>query len=96
MDRGAWWGYSPWGHKDMTEHTHIWRRVKLKHKRLSTKTELLDASEVLLLLLYLRVSYFFQVVSQGLFKIKISIGRKLYALVSQVDYGRLLGPRQCQ
>ena len=24
MDRGAWWGYIPWGHKDsdMTEHAH--------------------------------------------------------------------------
>ena len=24
MDRGAWWGYTPWGHKDsdMTEHAH--------------------------------------------------------------------------
>ena len=81
----------------MTEHTHIWRRVKLKHKRLSTKTEVLDASEVLVL--YLRVSFFFfffEVVSQGLFKIKISIGRKFYVLVSRVDYGRLLGSRQCQ
>ena len=49
-------GLQSMGHKDMTEHTHIWRRVKLKHKRLSTKTEVLDASEVLVL--YLRVRFF--------------------------------------
>ena len=49
MDRGAWWGYSPWGHKesDMTEHTHThshstlcssstdfgWQFASLKEKR---------------------------------------------------------------
>ena len=72
----------------MTEHTHIWRRVKLKHKRLSTKTEMVEClwspSSFIL-----KCEVFFEVVSQGLFKIKISIGRKFYVLVSWVDYGRL-------
>ena len=30
MDRGAWGGHSPWGHKesDMIEHVHAWTSVQ--------------------------------------------------------------------
>ena len=33
IDRGAWWAYSPWGHRqsDVTEHAHVFNSFHFLH-----------------------------------------------------------------